>query len=211
MAISLNPCVSSCCLHVGPPIQTKGSDPRWNHQPAGSCWEGRGCGASHMNTESSGSTHFPTATPKLQAAYSCSCLEEGKGREGERRCKADCAPSSLPNLAHNGGWVLASPRNLAFKELSQCGDTAKPCASKDSGTQPWSSFLGLGALHLTSHTNHRHQLPMQMQPSEGISRSGIQRHHGPLHRRAPQHWWAAPCCMLPFTRSRLLPPQVKII
>lgn len=85
MVISLNPCVSSCCLHVGPPIQTKGSDPRWNHQPASSCWEGRGCWASHMNTESSGSTHFPTVTPKLQAAYSCSCLQEGKGRDGKWR------------------------------------------------------------------------------------------------------------------------------
>lgn len=40
-----------------------------------------------MNTESSGSTHFPTVTPKLQAAYSCSCLQEGKGREGKERMR----------------------------------------------------------------------------------------------------------------------------
>lgn len=106
--------------------------------------------------------------------------------------------------------------------------------SKDSGTQPWSSFLELGALHLTAHTNQRHQLPMQTNPSEGTSCSGIHRHHGPLHRRAPQHWhpqhwhpqapwatpqhwypqaswatpqhwWAGPGRVLLFTRFRLLP------
>lgn len=39
--------------------------------------------------------------------------------------------------------------------------------SKDSGTQPWSSFLEPGALHITVHSNQRHQMPKQMQLSEG--------------------------------------------
>lgn len=39
--------------------------------------------------------------------------------------------------------------------------------SKDSGIQPRSSFLEVGALHLTAHIDQRHQLPMQMQPLEG--------------------------------------------
>lgn len=75
MDISLKP-VSSYSLQMGPTIQTT-----WTCQPAGSCCEGRGCWASPLSKESGGSRHFPTATPKLQAAYSCSCLEGGKGRQ----------------------------------------------------------------------------------------------------------------------------------
>lgn len=74
---------------------------------------------------------------------------------------------ALPGMEAGYYEGLVSPRNLAFKELSQCGDTAKPCASKDSGNRPWSSFLEPGALHISTHTNQRHQLPIQMQPSEG--------------------------------------------
>jgi hypothetical protein len=54
---------------------------------------------------------------------------------------------ALPKMEAGYYEGLSSPRNLAFKELSQHRDTAEPCASKDSGTQPWSSFLELGALH----------------------------------------------------------------
>lgn len=104
------PCVSSCSLQVGLPIQTKGSNPRWNHQPAGSCWEGRGCWASHMSTESSGSRHFPNATPKLSGSLFLQLPGwKGRRREGkgvEARCEADCAPSSLSSPAKDGGWVL---------------------------------------------------------------------------------------------------------
>lgn len=38
------------------------------------------------------------------------------------------------------------------------------CISLRTGTQPQSSFLELGALYITTHTNQRDQLPMQTQP-----------------------------------------------
>lgn len=78
--------------------------------------------------------------------------------------------------------------------------------SKDSGTQPQSSFLELGALHTTPHTNCLcRRSPQRDRPGPTVASKGTMSHPTEGH---PQHLWAVTSCMLPLA---LLPPKVKRI
>lgn len=98
-------------MQVGLPIHPNQVGRPWpclNHQPASSCWEGRGCWASHMSTASSGrdTSQLP---PPASGNSSCSCPE--KGKEVRTMCEADCAPPSPPSPAHYGGQELCRARS----------------------------------------------------------------------------------------------------
>lgn len=78
------------------------------------------------------------------------------GREGKTTCELTVHHHhclALPGMEAGYYEGLVSPRNLAFKALSQCGDTAKPCASLQGLWQPALELLPRtgGSPHLHPH------------------------------------------------------------